>query len=188
MATTLDDSGRRAGAHRWVESALFALLGGWVPTTPEPAAKLLLDRHSQHHAWRAAQWWDRLPVLADVDRDGLTAAPPGPLAAALAAATAVAHRDGAEDGATGTVARLAVAYRVLLPRQWAAYRRHRADAGPVADAATLRTLTIVTADLESDWHEGEAVLQDLIDATAGGAAAAAAAVAPLEALWQDPGR
>ena len=203
MPTTLDESARRAGAHRWVESSLFALLGGWVPTTPEPEAKLLLDRHSQHHAWRAAQWWDRLPVLADVDREGLTVAPPGALGAAVAAADAAATPapatpDAAAPAATPdaatpdapqpatTIARLAVTYRVLAPRQRAAYRRHRADADPVADGATLRTLAIVTADVESDWHEGEAVLQSLVDATPGGAAMAAAAVARLEALWAAP--
>ena len=176
-AATLDESARRAGSHRWTESALFGLLGGWVPSTPEPAAKLLLDRHSQHHSWRAAQWWDRLPVLADVDREELTAAPPGPFGPALDAAAAV----------EGSVARLAVAYRVLLPRLWAAYRSHGAVAGPVADGATRRTLAIVTSDLESDWREGETVLQELVDATAGGAALAASAVGAIEALWGGTG-
>ena len=63
----LEDAARLAGSHRWIESRLFEILGGWVASTEEVHAKLLFDRHSQHHAWRAAQWWDRLPVSSGLD-------------------------------------------------------------------------------------------------------------------------
>lgn len=152
MAIDLERSARAAGAHRWAENRMFEILGGWVASTPEPEAKLLLDRHSQHHAWRALQWWDRLPVLADVDRDALCVAPEGPAAPALDALA----------GVEGTAGRLAGAYRVVLPRMWTDYRRHGTLADPVADGSTLRTLAIVGADLATDWREGEAVLQELI--------------------------
>ncbi|HWE57130.1 MAG TPA: hypothetical protein VG435_16590, partial [Acidimicrobiales bacterium] len=69
MATSLDESAAWAGRHRWIENRLYEVAGAWVPSTPDVEVKLLFDRHSHHHAWRAAQWWDRLPVLADVDRD-----------------------------------------------------------------------------------------------------------------------
>lgn len=164
MATTLDQSGRRAGGHVWVQSRLFEVLGGWVATTPEPEVRLLLDRHSHHAAWRASQWWDRLPVLADVDRSSLCAAP-SPVAESV-----VGHLVGLD----GTAARLAAAYRVVLPRTWACYEGHRRRADPVADGSSLRTLGIVAADLVADWHEGEAVLQALLtDGAAVGAAAGA---------------
>jgi hypothetical protein len=171
LTTNLDESAGRAGAHQWAESRLFEILGGWVATTPELEIRLLLDRHSHHCAWRAAQWWDRLPVLAGVDRSSLCAPPPGP------AAPAAEHLAGVE----GTVGRLAAAYRVALPRLWVAYDRHGAAAGEVADSSTGRTLGIVSRDLAADWREGEARLQSLL-ADGGSVRAAAAAVSSLEGL------
>lgn len=169
--TTLDQSSRRSGAHRWVEARLYEVLGGWVATTPEPEIRLMLDRHSHHAAWRAGQWWERLPVLADVDRESLCA-PPQP-----AVAAAFGHLAGLE----ATPARLAGAYRVALPRLWAAYDRHGRDAGPVADGSVLRTLGFAGPDVAADWHEGEAALQELL-ADPANIRPAAAAVAALEEL------
>ena len=152
MSLTLEDSARLAGGHCWVERRLFEITGGWVTSTPEPEVKLMLDRHSQHHAWRAEQWWDRLPVLDDVDRDALVA-PPGPSVAAVVSALA---------DVPPTVPRLAGLFRVALARVHVSYRNHRALAGPVADASVLRTLDIVGPDVIGDWTEGEAVLQSLL--------------------------
>lgn len=141
-----------AGGNCWVERRLFTLLGEWVPSTAGSDLKLMLDRHSQHCAWRAAQWWDRLPELADVDRDSLVAPPPGGLEAALAAMADLAT----------PVGRLAACYRVALPRLWSAYASHRLVASAVGDPSSLRTLGIVSADVAADWMEGEATLQSLL--------------------------
>lgn len=176
MSITLEDSARLAGAHCWSERRMFEVLGRWVASTPDPAVKLMFDRHSQNHAWRAAQWWDRLPVLADVDRDALVSAPGAAVAAAM---DSVEKLDGA-------VARLAGAYRVVAPRMFAAYTRHRASAGPVSDGSTLRTLGIVGPDLASDWGEGEVALQGLLRDEAA-VAEAAEAVRGLEALLAGAG-
>ncbi len=179
MATNLDESARRAGAHQWAESRLFEVLGGWVPTTAEPEVRLLFDRHSNHCAWRAAQWWDRLPVLADVDRDELCRAPSEEAARAVEALR----------GLEGTVARLAGAHRVAIPRLYVAYGKHRSRTGTVADGSTLRTLGLLLPDLAADWHEGEAVLQDLLAGGRGGGGAvreAAAAVTTLEDILSGP--
>lgn len=166
MAVSLEESARRAGANRWLEARLFEVIGAWVAATPETAARLLLDRHSRHHAWRAAQWWERLPVLADVDREALCTAPSGGWAAAIEAMASVA----------GTAERLASLYRVVVPRLHSRYHAQGREASEVADGASLRTLRIVGADLASDWHAGEAVLEDLLaDAGLVGAAMAAAA-------------
>lgn len=153
MALALEESAREAGRRCWMERRLFEILGAWVGATPEPEARMLLDRHSQHHAWRAGQWWERLPVLADVERDLLCSPPDGPLPSALDRLATV----------EGTVRRLVCAYRVVMPRMWALYERHRLAADPLADSSTLRTLSMVMADLASDWREGEVVLQGLID-------------------------
>jgi hypothetical protein len=149
----LEEAARRAGGHRWVEGRLFEILGGWVASTDDVDAKLLLDRHSQHHAWRADQWWDRLPVLADVDRHALVAAPSPRIFAVTEALAATA----------GDVPRLAGAYRVALPRLVAAYQEHRLLANPASDGAAIRTLDIVLADVIADWRHGEVLLQRLLN-------------------------
>ena len=171
MALTMEESAARAGYHCWFERRMFAVLGGWVQSVPEPAAKLLLDRHSAHHAWRAAQWWDRLPVLAGVDRDALVVAP-DPATGAFADALA--------DTAT-TVARLAGAYRVALPRLSAAYRAHRSSTSPVTDGPTIRVLDLLGPDVEGDWRDGEVLIQQLLTDTAA-VEEASATVGRLEAI------
>lgn len=141
-----------AGAHQWLESRLFEVLGGWVADTEPVQLRLMFDRHSRHGAWRAAQWGERLPVLADVDRAAL-GAPDDPAVDAVV-------RD--LTGLTEPVARLAGVYRVLLPRAWAAYHSHRQRAGDPSDSSTIRTLDIVSSDLAGDWREGEVALQELL--------------------------
>lgn len=173
---TLEEFGRWAGGHRWLERRLFEVLGSWVVPTIDPEAKLMLDRHSRHHAWRAAQWLDRLPVLADVDREALTA-PPSPQAEEMMA------RLGALEG---LAPRLAGVYRVALPRLSSRYECHRLAADPVPDGSALRTLRLVSADSEADWKEGERLLQArLVDA--GSIQAASDAVSALELVLAPTG-
>lgn len=112
----------------------------------------MLDRHSQHHAWRARQWWDRLPVLDDVDREGLVVQPTPAVGAVMVELTEL----------QGTAIRLAGLYRVAMARVHVSYRAHRKLAGEVADSSTLRTLEIVGRDVVTDWTEGEAALQPLL--------------------------
>jgi hypothetical protein len=165
---TLAESARLAGVFCWAESRLFEVLGGWVATTGPHDAKLMFDRHSRHHAWRADQWRDRLPVLADLDPDSLI----GPESPRLEASyRALADLD-------GTVARLAGAYRFALPRLAGSYRSYGAGANPVSDSSGLRTVAIVSRDVHQDWRDGEALLQTLIedDASVTGASETVAAL------------
>lgn len=135
----------------------------------------MLDRHSQHHAWRARQWWDRLPILDDVDREALVV-PPAPAVSGLMDALALLE---------ATVSRLAGLYRVALARVHVSYRSHERLAGPVADGSVLRTLDIVGRDVIRDWAEGEAVLQSLL-ITRRAVDEGAATVARLEGLLAEP--
>ena len=151
---------------------LFEIMGGWVVSTEEVEAKLLFDRHSQHQAWRAEQWWDRLP--------GARGCGPGccsryrRLLRPQLAAAALAALD-------STVARLAGAYRVVHPRLFAAYHRHRLKADPASDGSAIRTLDLLAPDVAADWREGEVLLQLLLtDDNA--VQTAAAAVAQLERI------
>ncbi len=60
-ALTMDESARMVGAWAWAESRLYEVTGSWVPSTLWPAAKVWLSSASQHHAWRAQLWHERLP-------------------------------------------------------------------------------------------------------------------------------
>jgi hypothetical protein len=168
MRFDLDVAARTAARHCWVEARMYEVIGAWVPTTVETDIKLMLDRHSRHHAWRAREWWERLPVVADVERDLLVqSAEESPWAAPIQRAA----------GMTSTVSRLAAAYRVLLPRLCCGLALHRAQAGEVSDGSALRTLQIVLPDVAADWAEGESALEGLLAGpdTVGEAAEAARA-------------
>jgi hypothetical protein len=174
VPVTLEESARRAGIHHWAESRLFELLGAWVPGLADPELRLMLDRHSHHAAWRAREWWDRMPVLADVDRVALSGPPSAPAGATLELLAAV----------DGEAARLAAAYRFALPRLWASYDRYRnrlTAEGGVSDSSSLRTVGLVATDLAADWQEGEAALQEVLR-SAHRIREAADAVAALEEL------
>jgi hypothetical protein len=177
MWVTLDDAARLAGGHRWAEMRLFETLGSWVASTDDIEVKLLFDRHSQHHAWRADQWWDRLPVLAGVDREALVVAPSPGAAAVVDALAATQH----------VVSRLAGVYRVALPRLLGRYERHRGLASPGGDAAVIRTLDLLVPDVAGDWRQGEVLLQERI-CDAGDVELAAGTVTRLEQLLLAPPR
>jgi hypothetical protein len=167
----LQEGAARAGGHCWVERRLFEVLGAWGASVGGAQVKILLDRHSQHAAWRAGQWWERLPVVAGIDRQALMAPPPGWEALLGAAGSHLPAPD-------GDAALLAVAYRVALPRLLTRYRAHQAAATPVADGPVLRTLVQATGDAAADWEEGEAAVQVLLvddDAVTAAAAALGAA-------------
>jgi hypothetical protein len=162
----LTGSAARCGAHCWVERRSFEVLGAWAPAAGDPEATVLLDRHSLHAAWRAEQWWDRLPVLAGVERDGLVGPPPG-WEALLGGA-------GAPPPELQGVGLVAFAYRVVLARVVAAYRAHEARCAAPADGPVLRTLRLAGDDARRDWEEGEALVQARLSGEAEVAAAAAA--------------
>ncbi len=153
---TLEESSARCGGHCWIERRVFELLGAWGASAGAAGVVVLLDRHSQHAAWRAGQWWERLPVRAGLDREALVV-PPSGWGEALGAAGE--HRPAPAGGDPGL---LAVTHRVVLPRLSARYRDHAGRAGPVADAPVLRTLGLAAGDVRVDWEEGEVGLQELL--------------------------
>jgi len=159
------------GGYRWIEQALFELLGSWVGDVALPAVQVFLDGQSARHAWHAQLWADRLPVLTGVDPDGLTR-PPEPAGVVLAALAGHAPADGASfasDGQDGSAAgpqgvlpRLAGLYRVVLPRLVVSYGRHLAATSAVTDGPVIRALRLVLADEVEDWHAGERLVQRLV--------------------------
>jgi len=163
---SLRDAAQTLGGHCWVERQIFEVAGRWVPLTPPHPAKLALDRHSGHSAWRAQQWEQRLPVLAGVDRPSLIQPPDEGWRRSLAALGEL----------EGTPQRLAGLYRVVLPRLAVRYRAHLAASSPSAEGPSRRSLHIALADLAADSDEGDDLLVALLDDQVSVQAAAHAAV------------
>ena len=69
---SVEESARRVGNYKWTEMRLFEVLGGWVATVPELDVKLVLGRHTYHHAWHAELWHKRLPELREMNPERLT--------------------------------------------------------------------------------------------------------------------
>jgi hypothetical protein len=155
----LEETGQLVGSHRWWELAGFELLGGWAHRVADPAAKVLLDRHSRHCAWRAGQWQERLPVMSGTVQEVLVRPAQDREAAAV---NAMRNLGGGGDGRDPDEVFLAAAYRVVLARLAAAYQGHLEVASPVADASVRRTLLQASTDVAADWAEGEARLQALL--------------------------
>jgi hypothetical protein len=147
------------------------VLGGWVPSTPEPEVKLLFRAHSFQHAWHAELWGGLLPVSG---------------AGEVALGRSVGGVLDALVAATGSVERLAGAYRAVLPRLVTTYRACRQRACEPSDAPLGRVLTLVLADDEGAWRAGEALLQSLV-AGATEAERAAATVGAIEAKFATEG-
>jgi hypothetical protein len=160
------------GEYRWIETALFGLLGRWVTDMPVAGVQVHLDGQSLRHAWHAELWGDRLPVLHGVDPDGLTrpSAATAALFAALDGVEPVAVGPGstwppADRGPVprpGVLPRLAGLYRVVLPRLVTSYTRHLQVVAPVADGPLRRVLKLVVNDSVEDWLTGERLIQRLM--------------------------
>jgi hypothetical protein len=152
------------GEYRWIENALYAVLGDWVSDMPVAAVQVHLEAQSQRHAWHAELWADRLPVLAGVDPAGLTV--PSPPALSLFATLDGRAADGPTGDAPprpGALPRLAGLYRVALPRLVTTYTRHlQAVAESASDAPVRRALRLVLNDTVEDWHAGERLVQRLV--------------------------
>jgi hypothetical protein len=172
LPLTLANAAALVGEYRWIENALYGLLGEWVTDMPVAAVKVHLDGQSLRHAWHAELWADRLPVLAGADPDRWTV-PSTPTAALFALLTGVPVPTG-EPGSTwppaadellgrpGALPRLAGLYRVVLPRLVTSYERHLRVASPVTDGPTARALRLVLNDEVEDWHAGERLVQRLV--------------------------
>ena len=189
---TLRQAAMRHGAYCWVEQRLFELAGAWSagPGLP-PSLRVHLFEASAQHAAHAARWYDRLPVLATMDR-GELARPVGPalgpLIAHLGRGAPGADGSGAgEAGAGGVVDAeaglrfVAGLYRVVLPRLLESYRRHALRLSPVADEPSRRTVEAVIRAEEVELAEASL----LLDGDTGVAAASlGSAVRELEMLLQ----
>lgn len=157
---TLAEAARLVGAWGWAEGRLYEVVGGWVPSTSGPAAKIYFDACSQHHAWRARLWEERRPGLPS---------------------HFVPNYDGngsAIDGLTtldDDVGRLSAYCRVVLPRLVVGYRSWQRRCSAASDQPVARALSFAVADVVTDWERGSGLLQGHLDGDGDGQAAASAA-------------
>src|SRR4051794_11009068 len=105
---TVEETARRVGNYKWAEMRLFEVLGGWVATVPELDVKMVLGRHTYHHAWHAELWHKRLPELREMNQERLNEPPNDAFATFMDAVR--------EPEAPGlTIEKLVGVYRVLIP-------------------------------------------------------------------------
>lgn len=130
----------RLGSLRWAELVAFAVAGGWVTSTPEPAARVALAAASRHAARRAGVVADRLPTAGALEASVVTVpAHPG-LVEVVADLEVLAS----------TADRLAVLGDVVLGGIADALDAFVPTLSPVADATSMRTLPPLVDDLRAD--------------------------------------
>jgi len=152
----VEETARRVGHYKWVETKLFEALGGWVATIPELDVKLRLGTHCYHHAWHAELMNKRLPELREMKPERLTVPPNNELVAFIDAMTE-------PEDAAQTLEKLVGVYRVLIPHTIAAYTYHRNNTSTITDVPTIRSLDMMLSDEFDDWRDGEMMIQSLIE-------------------------
>src|SRR5689334_11680533 len=152
----VEESARRVGNYKWAEMRLFEVLGGWVATVPELDVKLVLGRHTYHHAWHSELWHKRLPELREMNPDRLTVPPNDEMVAFVDALTE-------PEAPELTIEKLVGVYRVLIPHLIAAYTFHLNNTSTITDAPTIRSLKLILNDEFEDWRDGEMLIESLIE-------------------------
>lgn len=123
------------------ERGAFAVLGAWAPALDDARAVETVARLARRHAWRAEQLADQLFGFGSTSVDELTS-PDSSTTARLAELASARGTDAQRRAAADLLEVLAASVEELAAR-----------CTPVADAALLRTLRIVGADLRADRDE-----------------------------------
>jgi hypothetical protein len=166
-----------------VERRLYEVVGGWTVAAASPALKIWFSEASQHHAWRAQLWEQRLAGrLVQAYPPPAAQAPPNrgtDEVEVLAAATEAALS--AMAALATDPARLGAYCRAILPRCLAGYRAWKARCSSSCDRPVTRALTLVLTDVVGDWQQANDLLTAWLDGPDGlagltGAVAGAAQV------------
>jgi hypothetical protein len=149
VGSGLVDEARTLGALRWLELRCFETVGGWAADDGPPEIRVLLGTLASHHAWRADLLRSRLPLVAEVAADVVTA--PSRRGRALAGALSAVTG--------GAVGRLAVGARVVLPGLATAYDDLAAPTDGSRHDAVGRILRIARDDVRADWWTAARALE-----------------------------
>ena len=141
---TLDATAAFVGHACWVERRCFETLGAWVPSVPEPEAKLLVARHSRHHGWHAELLGEVLPTTRDHDPARLVA-PADPAWPDVLAEVGAA---------TTTLDRLVGVYQAVVPALVTAYDTLLERASGWSDGPVARQVRLVVDDERSRPRRG----------------------------------
>lgn len=152
----VDETARRVGHYKWIETKLFEAMGGWVATVPELDIKLRLGTHCYHHAWHADLFHKRLPELREMKPERLSVPPNDALVKFVEAMTE-------PEAPELSIEKLVGVYRVLIPHKIAAYTYHRNGTSEITDMPTVRILDFILQDEFNDWREGEMLIQSMIE-------------------------
>ncbi len=136
-----EESARRLGVFRYVETALLRLMAARIATVPELDVKIELARQVAFGAERADALWKRTTqLLWPEDRDVLLHPAPAALLRAL------------EDEAPGTAGLLG-GIGLVAASLARAYREHAGATDPITDAPTVRLLKHLAEDAQAlgDW-------------------------------------
>jgi len=140
------------GELHWATSRLFEVLGLWAGEADRPDIAVSMATSSRHLGWHSSDLADLLPDSVLLE-DEVRSEP---------------HSDGVEPAVEairaipGSVERLAVTHRVLLPRLAARCVSIERASSNHADAALARALAFLLADLRRDRDDGEALLGRLL--------------------------
>jgi hypothetical protein len=145
-------SAQVVGELHWAVSRLFEVLGMWAAEADRPDIALSMATSSRHLGWHAVDLEELLPDSTLLQDD----AKRGPHSADVDAAVESIRV------IPGSLERLAVTHRVLLPRVGARCVSIERAAGHHSDAALARVLSFLLADLRRDRDDGEALLGRLL--------------------------
>lgn len=141
------------GGLHWATSRIFEVLGLWAAEADRPDIAVSMATSSRHLGWHSGDLAELLPDSVLLE-DELQSAPHTPgVPAAVDAIRAI----------PGSIERLAVTHRVLLPRIAARCVAVERASGPHSDAALSRVMAFLLADLRRDRDDGEALLGRLLD-------------------------
>lgn len=149
---TVVQTAQVVGELNWVVSRLFGVLGLWATEADRPDIAVSMATSSRHLGWHAGDLEELLPDSTLLEGDPTS----GPRSPAVDAAIEAIR------GIPGSIERLAVAHRVLLPRVGARCVSIERAAGNHGDASLARVLSFLLADLRRDRDDGEALLGRLL--------------------------
>lgn len=149
---TTVQTARIVGELHWVTSRLFEVLGLWAGEADRPDIAVSMATSSRHLGWHTSDLADLLPESVLLEDEVRTAPHSDGVEAAVEAIRAI----------PGSIERLAVAHRVLLPRVAARCVSIERASSNHADASLARALAFLLADLRRDRDDGEALLGRLL--------------------------